>query len=352
MPSSQNLLTKIGKGSLAILILVVVSSTALPLKSSASGFNNRKLQLASSTTSASTDYTFSFTIANNSNIGSISLLLCTNSPIETDSCVLPNGIDVSQATLTSQIGITDFTMFVAAPNYIVLSRTPSLITAPLSVTLKFSNVINPSSQGSYYGKLAAYSSTNGTGSSVLYGGLAFAIANSLQISSVVPPYISFCAALTIANYDCTKASGDYINFGKINSTSTAQATSQLLVATNAANGYGIQVYGTTMTSGNNVIKPINPNSSSIIGTSQFGLNLRSNQTPQIGSDPVGPGNGQPTTLYGQADQYRYVSNENIVSTMSADDFRKYTVSYIVNIDNAQPPGVYVSTLTYVCSPSF
>jgi hypothetical protein len=318
----------------------------------AAELGNRSLRLLNDGPSVSTSYVFSFTISDTSTVGSLSILFCTNSPLEDDSCTVPAGLSVLNSELSSQTGISDFTSYPLATNSLLLSRTPSLITAPTTVTLTFTNVSNPSAVGPYFARLETYSSNNETGPPVDFGGLAFSIASNVQVSSVVPPYLTFCSGVIISTFACTTANGNYIDFGNLSPNHTSQADSQLLVATNAAGGYMIQVYGTTMTSGNNVIPAITRDSFSRPGTSQFGINLRANTIPLIGQDPTGVGIGGPTPDYDVPNLYQFVNNDIIASSQGPDDLRKLTVSYIVNTSNTQPPGIYVSTLTYVCSGSF
>lgn len=339
---------------LASLCLFIVFMLAFwqMMPAAADGLDNRSLQLLSDAPGVTTTYTFSFTVSNISTIGSMDLLFCSNTPLQYDGCTTPAGFDVTNSQLSSQTGLTDFTSFVDASNELVLSRTPTFVTEPLTVTLTFTNVLNPSSIGPYYARVAVYSSDNATGSTVDFGGLAFAIASNLQISSIVPPYLTFCVGITIPSLDCTTASGDYIDFGNLSSAHSSQAASQMLAATNAANGYVIQVYGETMTSGNNIIPAMTNDATSRPGTSQFGIDLRANTVPAIGNDPTGPGNGQPTVAYDDPNHYQFVSNDTVVSASNPDNYREYTSSYVVNTSSGQAPGVYVSTLTYVCAGSF
>lgn len=347
-------LTRLRHGVLAglLLILATLPAFCLTLPASADGLSNRSQQLLNSAPSANTDYTVTFTISNTITLGSLGIVFCSNSPLQDDSCTQPAGMDVTNAILSNQGGIGDFTLFGAAPNYVLLSRTPSVITAPQQVTLIIHNIINPNTAGSYYVRVAAYSSSNATGTPVAFGGLAFAITNNLRISSVVPPYLTFCSGITISGFDCSLAAGDYINFGNLSPLRSSQAASQLLVATNAPGGYVIQVYGTTITSGNNPISAMVNDATSQPGTSQFGINLRANTVPLVGADPSGPGAGQPTASYDNPNHFQFVSNDTVVSSPAADNFRKYTVSYVVNMAAAQPPGVYASTLSYVAAGSF
>jgi hypothetical protein len=353
MPAYKLSLVRVSRSIFASLLLCLLAVTVpLTVYAQTGGLANRSWQVVNSALGATTDYTLSFTISNNITLGSLNILLCSNTPLQDDSCDLPTGVDLSNAQLSAQSGITDFTLFPVASDSVLLSRTPSAVTAPLTASVTLHNVLNPSLIGSYYVRVSAYSSSNGTGTAVAYGGLAFPVTNNLAISSVVPPYLTFCAGIAIPAFNCASASGDYINFGELSTAHSSQATSQLLVATNAPNGYVMQVYGTTMTSGNDVISAITNGAGSQAGHAQFGLNLRANSVPPIGADPTGPGTGQAAGNYNNPNHYQFVSNDVIASSLEADNFRRYTVSYLVNTPSSQSPGVYASTLTYVAAGSF
>jgi hypothetical protein len=123
------------------------------------------------------------------------------------------------------------------------------------------------------------------------------------------------------------------------------------VGTNAGFGYAVSVNGNTMTSGNNFIPGVGTLSTSQIGQSQFGINLRANSTPSVGADPSG-GSGIPTANYNSPNRFTFNSGEVIASSTFVSDNEKYTVSYIVNINTAQPIGIYNTTLTYLCTATF
>ena len=342
----------IGRKPWVCLLVVCVLVGCMSLSAAALGIKSRSIQLSTNTPGATATYTISFTITTPDTMGSLDVLFCSNSPIAGDLCDVPLGLDVRSSVLSSQTGITDFTSFPVSSNELLLSRTPSAITPPQPVTLTFTNTVNPSSAGPYYTRLAAYATTNGSGPSVDFGGLAFVITSLLTINSYVPPYLTFCSGIVISSYDCSTATGDYINFGGLSSAHSRQADSQLLIATNAGNGYVIQVYGTTMTSGNDIIPAISAPAGSKPGNSQFGINLVANSVPAIGANPDGPGSGLPTSGYSQPNKYQFVSNDVIANTSNTEDYRRYTVSYLVNVSNSQPPGIYVSTVTYVAAGSF
>lgn len=340
----------------APMLSIVVCASLLLLTMApvwADRLGDRGVELGNSYPSATTTYRFFMTLSTSSpDLGSIKILLCSNSPLIDDDCTIPAGLDVTNAQVVDSSGLPTFSLFVVATNELLISWGPSAITAPQPVSITLGNIINPSSIGSYYGRLTTYASTNATGSIIDYGGLAFAITANLEISSYVPPYLTFCAAISIPNLNCAVATGNYVNFGTLSPSRSSQATSQLMVATNAAGGYTIQVYGTTMTSGNNIIPALSAVAGSRPGTPQFGLNLRANSSPAIGGEPAGPGSGLPVPAYGAPNTFRFASNDIIASSPAADNWRRYTVTYLVNVPKDQAPGIYASTITYVAAGSF
>ncbi len=313
----------------------------------------RSIMLSDNRISASATYRLGFTIPAPEVLGSIKLQFCANDPLFGDPCVAPGGFDVTGSALNAQSGETGFTILPAGTNAntVVLTRVPALASAG-GVSYTFASVVNPSSGGTYYGRLQTFSSADASGSENEHGGLAFGIDSNVQLSATVPPYLLFCAAVTIGGFDCANANGSYINFGDLSAQSTASATSQLLTATNGDNGYVISISGSPMTSGNNIINSLSSADVSRPGISQFGLNLVANTTPAVGQNPTGSGAAAPLAAYDQPDFYTFVPGDPVASTPTADDYRKLTTSYIINIDRNQPIGVYASTLTYVCLANF
>jgi hypothetical protein len=336
---------------IALIVLVFIWSYVV---SPAYGdeLNVRELQINTNTIGATANYTFSFGLSSPGELGSISIEFCANDPDIQDSCVAPVGFNDSGASLSSQTGEANFSiMNGSTSNRLVLSRTPAQATTE-TVVYNFTNIINPTAAGSYYVRIQTYASTDASGNSSDYGSLAFAINNSVSINAEVPPYLIFCTGVSIPSLNCASSTGDYIDFGELSSASTSHGTSQMLAATNAQNGYSITINGTTLESGNDVVTPLNTADVSRPGTSQFGLNLRANGSPSGGDDPSGPGTATPTKNYDQPNYYKFVPGDTVVSNQQSDNIREYTTSYIVNVPASQAPGVYVSTVTYVCLVNF
>lgn len=328
---------------LLVLHMSTAYGTSLP---------NRSIQVSDNRQSATSNYVLRFALPATETLGSIKLQFCADSPLFDQPCTVPTGFDLSNATLVSQTGETGFTISNATtPSLLILSRTPASTTAT-SVSYTLKGVTNPSAAGTYFARLQTFATDDATGTENEHGGIALDINATLQVSATVPPYLLFCGGAQIDGFDCATATGNYVNFGNLKPNTTATATTQLLAATNARSGYAIRVTGTTLTSGNNIIQAMTGTDVSRPGTNQFGMNLATNTTPRVGSAPVGDGSGKAASGYNKQNFYRFMPGEVIASTKTSDAYRKYTLSYIVNIAKDQTPGIYVTTLDYVCSATF
>lgn len=331
---------------IALLLFYVTSSYGAELP-------ERSLTLSDSKAGATATYLLGFTIPSPETLGSIKLQFCANDPIIGGSCTAPSGFNSANVVLTNQTGATGFSVSPSGTNAntVLLTRAPLLALAvPVSYTL--ATIVNPSTVATFFGRIQTFATSDGSGSETDQGGVAMSINNAVQINATVPPYLLFCGGISISGLNCSNVSGSYINFGDLTSSATSSGQSQLLAATNAQSGYGVQVYGSTMTSGNNIINAISPRDVSRPNTVQFGLNLVANQTPLVGEDPAGPGSAQPTSGYGLANWFQFNSGDTIANVTGPDLNRQFTVSYVVNVPSNQPPGVYASTLTYVCLANF
>ncbi len=314
--------------------------------------SSRSLRLSSSTPNVVTSHTFNFTVPSATSVGSIEFEYCTNNPFVGTSCTAPSGLNISGATLAQQSGETGFTIHAATTaNKAVLTRAPVVTTAG-AVSYQFAGVSNASTPGqTIYVRLATFASTDGTGIRTDSGGLAISMNGSFGVSAFVPPYLKFCVGITVS-MDCAVTSGTYIDLGTLSPTATSASASQMAASTNDETGYVITGYGTTMTSGNNTIPELAVPTASALGQSQFGINLRANTNPNIGQEPQGTGSGVPAATYNQQNLYRYVSGTVLASTGLPTEPNIFTVSYIINVNESQPPGVYSTTLTYIATAQF
>ena len=126
----------------------------------------------------------------------------------------------------------------------------------------------------------------------------------------------------------------------------------MLIATNAAYGAGVTMNGTTLQSGNNTIPALVVPTGQTPGISQFGVNLRNNTNPNVGDDPVGPGLATVSAGYNTPNQYKYVAGDQVISSVTTTDLRKFTMSFVTNINQNQSPGVYSTTISFICLANF
>lgn len=347
------MLTRRPRAAISFLAVLLLFAMGLPyLTVSGAQSSERYLSIANPAASVTTQYRFGLDIVTAAPIGSMRIQFCSNNPVVETPCTAPEGFDVSNASLASQFGVVGYSIHPSTTsNVLVLSRTSFMVT-PIKARYELDGVLNPSADGSYYARMETFTSDDATGSHIDFGSVAFSINRGVSITTTVPPFLLFCMGGTIAGVDCDTASGQYVQFGELATTETRTGSTQMVAATNGDGGYVISANGTTMLSGTNSIPALTISDVSRPGTSQFGINLRNNSDPDVGADPSGAGIGMPTANYGVANRYRFVPGEVVASISGPDDFRKYTVSYVVNIAKDQAPGVYVSTITYICNATF
>jgi len=109
-----------------------------------------------------------------------------------------------------------------------------------------------------------------------------------------------------------------------------------------------------MTSGSNIIPALPTQTISQPGVSQFGINLRQNSNPSVGANPENGqvASGSVDSRYNVPNQFRFVDGERVAGANGPSGFNRYTVSYMVNVDREQKPGVYASVFTYTAIASF
>lgn len=313
---------------------------------------SRSARPVDSAPGATTDYVVRFTYPQAVSVGSIELEFCANNPIPGDACSPIAGFDATGTTLIAQSGETGFSVDGSSTDSrVILTRVGAVVSA-FSSSYTLSNITNPSSaQSSYFLRISTYASSDATGPIIDDGGVALSTSDGFAIDAFVPPYLSFCVAQNITGLDCLTAAGNRINFGNLSDQSPVFDQNKLVITTNAAFGYSIAITGQTMTSGNNVISRISTPSVSLPGSSQFGLNLRDNTNPDIGTNPIGLSTGGPSADYNSADAYKFNSGD-IVASSTLPDATSYTASYITNVSTDQAPGIYTTTLSYTAFANF
>ncbi len=341
-------LQRVGLLGLAVLLLV----SSLKPYTSADQLGSRFIAIASSQPSVVTSHSFTFDITTAGNLGSIEFEYCINSPFAGAPCSAPAGLSVLAANLASQTGQSGFSIDpLTTANKLVLSRSPALAN-PGTLSYNFANITNPSTTNqSIYVRISTFASSDTSGSRTDTGAVVFDLSNGLGVGGFVPPWIVLCVGAVVA-INCSNQVNDIRSLGNLSPKTTGYTTTQFSVGTNDPGGYNVYVLGDTLTSGNNTIPPLSSLSLSITGAGQFGINLVSNSSPPVGSNPGGIGTGIPTNGYDQPNHYKMQNGDLVATSPLSTDYNLFTVSYIANIDQSQPKGIYSTTMTYLGSAAF
>lgn len=172
--------------------------------------------------------------------------------------------------------------------------------------------------------------------------------DQVVVNATVDPTLTFA----ITNNSVTLLTA---GSGNPDASNTAFNGANTLVAgTNATGGYVISYNGATLTSGGNTITAIGGTAAtSSTGNEQFGLNLKDNATPNVGTEASG-GSGVASANYNTADSYAFAAGAatQIASAAGLSATTTYTVSYIANIAANTQAGAYSTTITYICTGTF
>lgn len=340
-----------------VLIMASLYTMAAPLilfsaSTKADTILTRSVRIGNSRASANTFQEFTFTLPTAGTIGSIEFEYCADTPFTDTACFAPAGLDVSGASLASQSGLTGFSVHPSTTaNKVVLTRTPAANLAFQAVLYRFNNMVNPSSDAQTYVRISTYSSDDASGAYTDDGAVLFATVSGVSVEGYVPPYLTFCTGLTVA-MNCTSSTGNFIDLDELSKTSASYGSSQYSGATNDPGGFTTTISGTTMTSGTNIIPALSSQAPSRPGTSQFGINLRANSNPPVGTNRTGSGDSVASTGYNTPNLFKFVPNQIISRSTLPTDFNRFTVSYLVNASANQKAGIYSSTLTYIAVAAF
>ncbi len=395
--AQQRIKKSIGLLTAVVFVAGLVLQVVPPRTASAAQITNRSITLQAGTVDSNADgipdggsmpggnvrHYFAYTVPGTAtNLGSIRYKYCTTAApvVGGIDCNTPTGVDASGATIGFESGATGFSVSSASTNEVVLSRATA--TAPTTAALEYrlDGVINPSATNmTFFVRIYTYTSTDGSGTPTDTGSVAASTASPIVITGTMPESLVFCTGRTISLTtgvpDCTTATSGNIAFDQLFSpTDTATTTSQMAASTNAGFGYVITVNGPTLTSGSNTIAAMsngsaNASTAPVLGTSQFGLNLRANTavfdnqtTPAaLGFDVAPAANttnykGTPRTNYRTDNTFKFFSSDIVAASddggAGGTDAQIYTAAYIVNVPGSQPAGTYTTTLTYICTPTF
>ena len=157
------------------------------------------------------------------------------------------------------------------------------------------------------------------------------------------------------------------------------ATASFSVKNYTAYGYAVTIVGTPPTNSGHALTAMGTQSQNSSGCSpscdpatpgtaeQFGINLRDNSAPNVGSDPnqypdstfsFGVAGDGVTGTYGSTrpytivDKFRFFSGDTIASAPKSSGQTDYTISFLANITPVTPGGAYTGALSIVATGTY
>ena len=146
-----------------------------------------------------------------------------------------------------------------------------------------------------------------------------------------------------------------VALGTLTTASAGSGTHSLSIATNAPGGFAVTYNGATLTSGSDTIDAYGTTgAASSAGTEGFGINLRDNTTPNVGTNVTqNAGTCSYASNYGTVDTFSFqASTTTSVATAAAAADCVYTVAYVANISSVTAAGSYSTALTYIATATF
>ncbi len=149
-----------------------------------------------------------------------------------------------------------------------------------------------------------------------------------------------------------------VDLGIVTTSAATTGSATFSVRTYLSSGYavttsspGMQNYIVTLTN-------LASQTASSAGTEQFGINLVANTSPvSVGSNPVQVPDGTfsfgtVATGYNTTNVYKYVDADIIAESAKSSGQTDFTITYLMNISDITPGGVYVMTHSVIATPTF
>lgn len=206
------------------------------------------------------------------------------------------------------------------------------------ITYDGTNSINPTTPGSY---TLAITGTFGDSGDITNNILT---SNQVDIAATVPQSLTFSISDTSIGFASLSSVASRFATGDATGSTTETEAHNIIVGTNASNGYTMTVGGSTLTSGLNTINAIGAaNTASSSGTEQFGLRASATGGSGTVSAPyAATGFAFDTAAF--PDAFATASGASANTT--------YSLRYLANITASTEAGAYTATVNYVATANF
>ncbi len=219
--------------------------------------------------------------------------------------------------------------------------TGSAVLAPsdkVIISYDGTNSVNPTTPGSY---VTTIGGTFGDAGDITVNILT---SNQVDITATVPQSLTFSISDTTISFGTLTAVSARYASGTASGDATEVEAHNIIVGTNASNGYTMTVGGTTLTFGANTVNAIGAaNTASAAGTEQFGLRM----TATGGSGTV----AVPYAAAGFAFDTAAFP-DTIASATGSSANTTYSARYLANITASTEAGSYTGAVTYVATANF
>jgi hypothetical protein len=148
-----------------------------------------------------------------------------------------------------------------------------------------------------------------------------------------------------------------VNLGALSTSATKTGTAAFSVSNYTSYGYIVQLMGTSPNNGSHVLAGMNTPAGSQTGQEQFGVNLKDNNSPDIGAEAVQVpdssfSSGAAASGYNSVNNFKYISGDTIAQASQSSGRTDYTISYIANMSINTPGGSYSSNQTVVVTGTY
>lgn len=206
------------------------------------------------------------------------------------------------------------------------------------ITYNNTNSVNATSPGSY---VIGVSGTFGDTGSITVGILSD---DQVSVSATVAQSLTFSISDNSIGFGTLSSSAAQFATGDTLGSASEVEAHNLVVGTNASNGYTMSLNGSTLTSGANTINTMGAsNVASSVGTEQFGLRMTATG-----------GTGAVTAPYA-ASGFAFDSvafPDQIASAAGSSANTTYSARYLANITSNTEAGSYSATLTYTATANY
>lgn len=339
---------------LATLSLLASTSLIYAPFVSAGALTSASVQLSDSRPGqATTTYSFGFTTTVTTSIKQLTILFCTTA---SGTCTAPTGLVNTGATIGSDnIAGTGRTNTFSVNGTLTTVITTPATQSTQAVTISYAGITNPTSTGVYYARITTYSDA---GTTIIDGptSIAFAVTTGITASVTVDPSLTFAVNSVASSQSVNGATttvsstSTTIPFGSVSTSSNGIAAQQVVVTTNAQNGYTVYIkYTATPSDGNgHTIADLagatnaSPVSFSAAGTSAFGYTTTSTTL----------GTGTATRFSGGKWAAFTTSNLEVAHNSAAVSSDTTTIGYQVGIGGTQQAGTYTTTVVLTATPTY